>query len=43
MSTPFPGMEPYLEGHLSINYREDPPPPPLGEEEREWMKQLLDQ
>ncbi len=25
---------------LSINYREDPPPPSLNEEEQEWMKHL---
>ena len=91
MTTPFPGMDPYLEGylwpdvhqelasvikgllapqispgyvarlssytvedtspeetytrslyHLSINYREDPPPPALKVEEQDWMRELLD-
>lgn len=27
--------------NLSINYREDPPPPPLRDNEQEWMRQLL--
>ena len=27
--------------HLSINYREDPPPPALNVEEQEWMRELL--
>ncbi len=27
---------------LSINYREDPPPPPLPVKEQEWLRQLLD-
>lgn len=28
--------------NLSINYREDPPPPPLPVKEQEWLRQLLD-
>lgn len=28
--------------HLSINYREDPPPPLLSVEEQEWMRKLLE-
>lgn len=27
---------------LSIDYQEDPPPPPFGEAEREWMRGLLE-
>jgi len=27
--------------HLSINYREDPPPPALNVEEQKWMRELL--
>ncbi|MCO6481133.1 MAG: DUF4058 family protein [Phaeodactylibacter sp.] len=29
--------------HLSIDYHEDPPPPPFGEDARNWMKQLLEE
>jgi hypothetical protein len=48
MSSPFPGMDPYLEAHyheaaydLSIDYREPPPPPPLSAAEADWLKTIV--
>jgi len=49
MPSPFPGMDPYLEGYLwpdvhhrlSIDYTAEPPPPALPEEELLWVRHQL--
>lgn len=53
MPSPFPGMDPYLEGalwpdvhqqlayDLSIDYSALPPPPELSSEDAAWLRTLV--